>query len=519
MSVTLAPGATDAADLTSAATTMQAVALSLGAYSWSTGVVVGNGSALDHSTVQNVEIAGEVGGASDSVLPVSAGALITYTGAPTAGAMLDAEGPIRIGLRNLTLDAVSKAAIGLDLKHVLHGTLADVNMLHATDVGIRQSAYVPLPANTYANGALTVFDRVAVSMLAATGAKAFYIGNGIGGTSRCAWYDCTALTGDDPTSAGFVLGFTDNIVLYNPFAYSAGAPSTGRRSVGLLIKPQAGGPAYPSEVNIYAGVFLGGIGLDASEQDWRPDTNGGRGLGFWPLNDGDMNDPDKNLWPESKNLGGREGINGFTSTAVQLDRHQPEVYRDRFISYGLTAPQPFRKKVYTPVTGTTTPTTVWSATLPPNYLRVFDRMPHANAYLNDRQIEWSANLSFYNYTGSDVNARVKVYAGPTGGPEACFFDSDNLKLLSDIFYRRGKLVFTIQNRGTTPPTQFVDGEIQVFKPGSGGGGVAKDIDIWRGLQKSGLALDPTVENVIRVEMSVSNTAAIAAFNFGKAVRI
>jgi len=513
---TLAPGATDAADLTAAATTMQAVALSLGAYGWDSTVTVGDGSALDRSTVQNVEIAGEVGGTSDSIYPVSAGALITYTGAPMAGAMLDAEGPIRIGLRNLTLDAVNKAAIGLDLKHVFHGVLADVNVLHATTIGIRQSAY-QAPANTYTGGSVTTMHRVAVSMLNATGAKAFYIGNESGGpgldVSRCAYYDCTALTGDDPTSAGFVLGFVDNSVLYNPFAYSAGA----RRSVGLLIKPQAGNPAYPCNIGALGGVFMGGIGLDNSDGPWLPDTNSAEGI-WGVINCGDMNDPNKNLWPESRDLGGHEGINLFTSTAVQLDRHQPEVYRDRFISYGLTAPQPFRKSLYTPVTGTTAWTLVWSMVIPANYFRVFNRMPHANAYLLDRQLWLPANLVFFNNTGAQIMARLRATIGPTG-VEKTITDTGDLPLDTSPYYRFGEAEITIQARQAA--LEYCSGVVRIFQPGSGGGATMQPIDptLHRGGAKSGLDFDTTAENTLRVEMKVSNPAALAGFNFGVGLRI
>lgn len=507
-------------------------------YSNPAGFTIGNGNATKVSDVQNIKLRGSGAGTGALLVHNVNPSLIRWMGVGVGSRMLRALGPLRIEIDDLAFDGAYRVLDGWDLMHAFATYGERWSVLRMNQRGVVQNAYQN-PVGVYLGGGAGHFAKFQVASQGAAG----FIGFDVGGDALVPGLDIATFTyedgqvliGDDTTisaadwqngvwdpattSAAFRARFADNVVARRVLMSPAGE----RRGHSIRIRPPAGARPFPTDWFLDNSSPVGKFALDTADcgpTGWEPDKNSGRGF-TGTISTGDRSDPSKigvDNFPESRDLGGKEGINLRSETGIEIDRHQQEQWRDGFLTYGATVLR--RDNTPSSLTGTLTPTNVFSFVIPPKALRVFDRTPNANVYRWDRQVLLNASLAFLNDVdpaGVTPSLRLKAYltAVVGGAPvDKLIFDAIlgevALPLARSPAYRSIDLELRLQARGVNN-LQMTTGNVRVFAPFSGGV-LARALEINKGQGQSAINADGNLEQTLRVEATLSHSSANMVLN-------
>jgi hypothetical protein len=451
-------------------------------YAGASGIVLGDGDAINVSTKQSLGLIGENSGAGTFLAGTNKskqGTMIRYIGSTVATYSLDVRGPISFRVENLVFDGGLYTTQFCNIKHAINANVKNVFAYNHTTRGIRFGAYAT-HSGVFTGCSNIICEDVQISGVGAAPFEAWIFGDGTGigyDPSLIHLIRCGAFVSDDTTAAswsttggrtantssGIVLGFCDNLVFDQCFVSVSGQ----RRGNGVLIRPAAGAVpinAYPLEVTFRDCPLIGGFFSDYTNNTWNPMLGGGRGINCTPLNDADAADPGYigvAGRPSTGTLFPNGGFNGFTSSGVDVDRHQIAMERRSVIAY--TVSTVARQQNSISVNNTTTATDTLTFNVPAAMLKELDRTLNASAYKIDRKLRIEMDGSYFNDSGAASNLTITVtYGGQT------MFSSGAISVANSGGYRAIilEVEFGLANAGVA--VQQSRGVLTLGAPGSAG---------------------------------------------------
>jgi hypothetical protein len=455
-------------------------------YAGTSGIALGDGDASTVSTKQSLSLIGENSGAGTFLAGENKskqGTMIRYIGSTVATYSLDVKGPISFRVENLVFDGGFYATQFCNIKHAINANIKNVFAYNYNTRGVRFGAYAT-HTGVFTGCSNIICEDVQVSGVGAAAFEAWIFGDGAGlgyDPSLIHLIRCGAFISDDTTagswsatggrtantSSGFVLGFCDNLVFDQCFVSVSGQ----RRGNGVLIRPAAGSApidAYPLEVSFRDCPLIGGFFSDYTNNTWNPRSGGGRGINCTPYNDGDAADPGYigvAGRPSTGTIFPNGCFNGFTSSGVDVDRHQTAMERNGVIAY--TVSTVARQQNTVGVNNTVTATDTLTFNVPAAMLKELDRTLNATSYKIDRKLRIEMDGSYFNNSGGASNFTVTV----TYGGQA-MFNSGAISVASIAAYRAIilEVEFGLTNSGVAAQTSI--GSLLIGGAGSAGGTAA-----------------------------------------------
>lgn len=432
---------------------------------------VGDGSASAISTINDVVLySAGLGGASAQELGASgtAGtAKIKWAGA-SGGTVLSLNGPMTNTIKGLQIDGNDLAAVGILDTHSVGGSVEDVIVRRCSGSFIKIRAYENTPNCYVSAGAGRVFRNVkGWEPVAGSNFRGLDIGNETYAASspgldvaRVTFIGCEFTRPSGASNDTLTLRMCDNLTFIRCFFYGPSA------TVGnsIAVRPATGNSYFPEDVAFYDASPVGAYYTDAAWDIWST-AGRGRGLIFSGLNDGDNN----NQIPT------HAGWSGYTYAMVPFGMIGAINRQGTLVS----------------VTGTTSPATVYSYSVPGYLLNT------------NRRLRLKASGKYTNNTGGSVN--IQTYAGYGG--QTMF----NGTVAIPTNASSGSWEFTVDfgaYDGSTAKQESV-GEWRVYAAGAVGG-VAQALVSGGliGAHNNALTVDSTSAKTLNLVHTLGNTGAV-----------
>lgn len=430
---------------------------STGVYAFASAIVIGNGSSSAASTKQNIFLKGIAPSAGSVVSTLASPSVpisLKYTGSVQAAAFVTVQGPIVWGMDGLQLDCNSsfKCNTGLYTVHAFQSLVQNVNIINWLNTGIRETAFPTLPSGVYVGASNNRWKNIFVS---SKGTGVYGTGWDIG-ISSCTLpncYDVSTSSYDDliiqitdiAGGGGILLRGADNLTFKNVFTYPLSGGHVGTNARGVYVLPPTGNAALPSEITFISSPLVGGV---YGASTWACDANGGRGITFSQINDGDMTNPSSGSKPIPTTWNNSTCIHGASSTGSSLDDYQARTLRGGVQYYGVATL--IRDMVARTAANSASLVALSSGTLPAYVMRAYNNPTGiANTYTNDRKLRIHAAGIFYNNTGGGQTANYQMLIG---GTSIC--STSGMSIPTGAAYGAWSFdaTFSIKNGGTTTAT-------------------------------------------------------------------
>ena len=380
------------------------LAIPPGEYCISRELKIGNGSASQVSTINDVVVtSGGLGGASNQELGPAGTpgtARLKWIGA-AGGTMLSLNGPMTNSLRGLQFDGNGLAAVAIRDNHPVGGVVEDITIRGITTSYVQVRAYENTPNCYVSAGAGRVYRNVkGWEPVAGSNFRGLDVGNdtfaGAGpglDVARITFIGCEFNRPSGSSNDTLTLRMCDNLTFIRCFLYG---PST---TVGnsIAVRPPTGNAYFPEDITFIDCSPVGAYYTDPAWNIWSTAARG-RGLVFVGLNDGD----------NGGQLPTHPGWSGHTYAMVPFGMHGAISRQNSLVT----------------VTGTTSPTTVWSYSVPGYSLNTFRRvvLRASGRYLNNTG--GAVNMSLFSGYGGQTlfNGTVSVPTNASYGSWSCEVD-------------------------------------------------------------------------------------------------